>query len=580
MASYTPQFDKVLKKYFEELKLDEKGGQWRKCRFSGKDFYVRPEDIVFYRKIGVLLPTLSPHERARRRLAFLGYVDLFKIKSALTGKQIIAQYPPNTPYKIYEHQTWFGEGWDPMAFGRTYDPRLGFLEQYREFNLNVPRPNLFVSNSVNTDFGNIIRNVKNGYLVFDAFEVEDSAYCLGIAYSRNCFDCFVAINNDTCYESFVSDDTYHSFFIEYSKNCLDSYFLFDCRNCSNCFACTNLRHKKYYFFNQPLSKDEYGQKLKNINLGNRLVLEEYKKKFKELKKKAFYRENHNERSINVVGDYIKNSKNCYSCFYTAKSENVAYYIGGKNIRDSYDATGGINCEQVYEIAGGGENNFNLKFCTLCNNSIDLEYCDLCDNCRNCFGCIGLKNKSFCVFNKQYKEDDYWKIVNEIKVRMLEDKEYGEFFPPDFSPFPFNISAAVSYKGYDDIEEAKKYGYNIEPIPETVQEVSGEIIEAENLPEDILDVSDDILKKIIYDKKNGKKFFYTKNELNFYRTNNLPLPQEHYTARLAEKRHRFGTIALELYDRTCAKCGKKIESSYAPDRPETVYCQKCYQNEVV
>ncbi len=55
-----------------------------------------------------------------------------------------------------------------------------------------------------------------------------------------------------------------------------------------------------------------------------------------------------------------------------KSENLAYYAGGENIRDSYDATGGTNCEKVYEIAGGGENNFNLRFCTQCNNSIDLE----------------------------------------------------------------------------------------------------------------------------------------------------------------------------------------------------------------
>ena len=30
---------------------------------------------------------------------------------------------------------------------------------------------------------------------------------------------------------------------------------------------------------------------------------------------------------------------------------------------------------------------------------------------------------------------------------------------------------------------------------------------------------------------------------------------------------------------CAKCGKEIKTSYAPDRPETVYCKQCYNNEV-
>ena len=35
----------------------------------------------------------------------------------------------------------------------------------------------------------------------------------------------------------------------------------------------------------------------------------------------------------------------------------------------------------------------------------------------------------------------------------------------------------------------------------------------------------------------------------------------------------------LYDRNCAKCNIKIKTPYAPERPEIVYCVKCYQQEV-
>src|SRR3989344_5866418 len=97
--SKTPKFDQALEKYFSDLKLDERGGQWRICRFSGEKFYVRPEDIGFYKKIKVPLPTLSPKERIRRKLAFLNSYNLFKVNSAFSGKSLISQYPPTTPYK-------------------------------------------------------------------------------------------------------------------------------------------------------------------------------------------------------------------------------------------------------------------------------------------------------------------------------------------------------------------------------------------------------------------------------------------------------------------------------------------------
>jgi len=57
MTSKTPKFDQALDEYFSKLELDEKGGQWRVCRFSGEKFYVRLEDVEFYKKMRVPLPT-------------------------------------------------------------------------------------------------------------------------------------------------------------------------------------------------------------------------------------------------------------------------------------------------------------------------------------------------------------------------------------------------------------------------------------------------------------------------------------------------------------------------------------------
>src|SRR3989344_8670505 len=137
--SKTPKFDEGLDAYFSKLELDDNGGQWRTCCFSGERFYVRPEDIAFYKRIRVPLPTLSPHERARRKLGYVNLYNLFRITSAFSGKEIIASYPPNTPYPVYEHQVWNGGGWNPLEHGVDYDPERKFFDQYKEFQHTVPR---------------------------------------------------------------------------------------------------------------------------------------------------------------------------------------------------------------------------------------------------------------------------------------------------------------------------------------------------------------------------------------------------------------------------------------------------------
>src|SRR3989338_3803722 len=122
----TPNFDAAIEKYFAGLVLDDPpaggGGQWRTCRFSGEKFYVRPEDVAWYKNMKVPLPTLSPNERLRRRMSYYNTHKFFKIPSAYSGKRIIAIYPPDTSYKIYEHSVWLSDAWDPLEYAREYDP--------------------------------------------------------------------------------------------------------------------------------------------------------------------------------------------------------------------------------------------------------------------------------------------------------------------------------------------------------------------------------------------------------------------------------------------------------------------------
>ncbi len=589
MPSKTPKFDEALEKYFSELELDENGGQERTCRISGKKFYIRPEDIGFYKKIGVPLPTLSPQEKMRKKMAFINIENLFYGKSAKTGKKIVSSYPPNTKYQIWEHKVWNDADFTNLA--EEYNNELKFFEQYKLFQLKIPRPNLFIKNSVNSDYTNFAQNLKNCYLVFDAIESEYCAYGEYYDNSKYCYHSFGTIHTEITYDSLQSNKNYRSFFLDHSDNCLNSSFLFDCKNCSDCFMCTNLRHKQYCFYNQQLSAEEYQEKMKEVNLGSRKEVEKYKKDFQDLKKKTIHRANRNTKVINCVGDNLTNCKNCYQVSFSEDSENLNYTIGvarGKDLHDAFICWPGA--EFSYEVSYSIGAIYNTKFAVLASNLRDCEYCDLCKNCSNCFACIGLKNKKFCIFNKQYSEEEYWQKVDEIKTKMLAGGEYGEFFPRELAPVPYNISVATSYGGYDDLKIAKKYGYRIEEVEEPSPDTENEIT-IEEVPDDISyfaeaskdkkDTTDDILSKVIIDK-NGKKFRYTKEELEFHRKYNLALPTEHYASILAEKRIALGPIDFNPKYRDCTKCGQKTQVTFPkdyPNAPEKVWCEKCYNQEV-
>ena len=261
MDAKTLQFDKTIGEYFSNLVLDEKGGQWRTCRFSGEKFYVRPEDVEFYRKIKVPLPTLSPSERWRRRAAHSASYQFFKVPSALDGRLIISVYPPATPFKIYPHEKWFSDEWDPLTFGSAFNPRDSFFDTFQKLQQEVPRPNLNTdSSNVNSDYTHNSAYLKNCYMTFESMQAENLYYCEAVPWGKDCIDCWVGDYSDSSYKSWGTK-LYKCVYCHYCYDTLESYFLYDCVNCEHCFMSSNLRNKKYYFYNQQLTKEEYEKRL-------------------------------------------------------------------------------------------------------------------------------------------------------------------------------------------------------------------------------------------------------------------------------------------------------------------------------
>ena len=288
----------------------------------------------------------------------------------------------------------------------------------------------------------------------------------------------------------------------------------------------------------------------------------------------------------LYSTYIFNSKECMDTYWVTKSEF------------NYETVDCISCTRLQYSC----------YCEECYNSVFLfNY----RNCHDCFGCVNLKNGAYCIFNKQYAKEEYEEFVPRIIEHMDKmpyvDKgghvyKFGEFFPAQISPFAYNETIAQEMfplsrdealaQGFSWREQQKR---NYVPTKR-----------ASELPDLIAEVSDSICNEIIECDHKGKcsdqcttAFKITPVELQFYKQMQIPLP------RLCQNCRHFARVRqrnpIQLWERKCmcagvtsesgtyensakhfygdGHCQNEFETSYAPERPEIVYCEQCYNQEI-
>jgi hypothetical protein len=187
----------------------------------------------------------------------------------------------------------------------------------------------------------------------------------------------------------------------------------------------------------------------------------------------------------------------------------------------------------------------------------------------------MKPGKYCILNKQYTKEEYESLVSRIIEHMRQTREWGEFFPAGISPFAYNETTAQVYFPLTR-EEAQARGFGWREETDDAAQVS-RVIPAQSLPAGIDAVPDDVLQWAVHCEATGRPFRIVKKELEFYRSHRLPVPHFH-----PDERHRRRMMLRnprKLWTRPCMKCGKGMETTYAPERPEVVYCEECYLKEV-
>ena len=592
----------------------------KNCQNCKKDFTIESEDFAFYEKIKVPPPTWCPECRFVRRLVVRNERSLYKRQCALCGKDKIMIYGPDYRGAVYCYQCWWGDTWDASTFGKEYDFSKSFFEQFKNLFASVPRMGIIQQGmNVNSEYTNRASDNKDSYLIFAASDNENCYYGTSYWDAKDCVDDYNIYKSERLYECI---DCYDSSNLRYSQechSCLDSSFLFNCRNCSNCFGCVNLRNAQYCIFNKQYSKEEYKKKLEDLAI-TPFTINGYKERVANLRKNNPLPCLMQHRGVDVSGNWLEECKNIKNSFSCKNAEDGKYLFGISGAKDVMDYTyWGASSGLMYEDINIGRQCASVSFSHESWDQLtNAQYCINCHSSSNVFGCVGLRKKQYCILNKQYTKEEYEELVPRIIQHMdtmpyVDAKgrkyTYGEFFPPELSPFAYNETIAQEYFPLTK-EEAREKGYRWrDPDIKNYQITKT----PDDLPDHIKDVEDSITEEVIGCSHGGTcnhqcttAFKIIPQELQFYRQMNLPLPRLCPNCRHYERLKQRNP--LKLWHRTCQCSGEKsearstksetfqytntaththgdqpcpteFETSYAPDRPEIVYCEQCYNAEV-
>ena len=572
--------------------------EWKICTVSGQPFAIFQSDVDFYEKISPVFlwkkfmiptPTLCPEERQRRRLMFRNERKLYKRKCDATGDTIVSIYSPDKPYKVYEEEYRKSDKRDEVWIDIDYNESI-FNNIQNLYNL-TPKCSLYTwSKSENSRYNNFTGSIKDCYLVFDSMDSECCLYSSKTSSSKNCIDCLQVFSSENCYNSI---DCYQCFEAFSSQDCKDCHHVINCSDCIWCSYCINsswLRNRHYCINNEQYSADEYKNKIKAFDIN--ICSNNYIKP--------------STISYNcewmIVGNFITESKNILFSFDGVGLNNCRYCCKIQSSSDCGDIDSWWDRSSLlYEGTAIGTKSHTILFCNCCRSSCtNIYYSSHLSGCSDCFWCIWLRNKSYCIFNKQYTKNEYEKTVANIIIHMQETGERWEFFHPSLSPFGYNETVANEYFPLSKQEAIVRWykwqDKTYDPIiPEGAKVIDFRHPERSegSSKQQSLDSSlhsewqaDDILKAIFVCEISGRPYRIIKQELEFYRKHNLPLPRRHPDIRHEERMNlRPGRT---LYLRNCDKCTKEMLSVYDPKEfllgDDTkyewkVYCESCYQQEV-
>lgn len=589
----------------------------RTCKRTGEEFPIFQLQKDIEDTMGVTYQqNLSPASIFRSICMFRNERHLYKNTSQKSGKSVIAMYPSESGVNVYDTPE-FRES-DFILPGK--DVPTDIHEATKIFNdllSSIPKQGRINDRNENAEYANYVGSSKNIYMSFIIYyESQDVYYSYAAIPGKDIMDCSYVTRVDLAYEGINLFDSYGIFFCLNINNSQNCYFSIDLDNCHHCLFCHNLRGKAYHIYNKEYTKEEFEQYFSQMkkHMKTHTGLQIYIVEYEQILASALYKHVNQINSQNCAGDALigcNQSILVFDSHASNESVNIWWWPFEKCLNMIWWCADYV--VNSWRIGAGleGESSSKILGCYNVYTSHNIITCQDLIGCSNMLLCCGLKNKEYCILNRQFSKEEREKTS---KILIHQMKEAGTYWAPPvhtLSSFPYNdttandlfpiksivigdqttivnpngegsvtilqpdqfISDAILDLGGEEKIEIRRRTRDVEiNIPENAATIL-----AKDIPDNIDDVQDDILDKIIICEISGRPFRIIAQELAFYRKHGMPIPHRHHDVRWHARKDK--RTLRNLYVRTCDACSAEILSVYDSKATHKVYCEDCYNKEI-
>lgn len=428
---------------------------------------------------------------------------------------------------------------DMLVFwGQSYDGDESFFQNFQNLYKSISlSATLTGGENENTEYADDVLNAKNVYLSFAVVSDTSNVLYTFLAkdHTHNVLNSVsVAYKSENVYMSNGITGWYNIFFSRFISDSSNIWFSTNLIGCQECLFCDDLQNQSFCINNKSYSREEYLLKKDDLLKQKDMFLTWYG----NLSAKGI-----NRASQNVEGSAITKSVNIekWSIVYQVDTwRNLVMVWWDEWDKNMYDVIlwWSIHAEDIYAGTLIGMYTSNI-FCSvnIVVNSSNIYYSHSLNACSYCIGCFGLQNKSFCILNKQYTQEERFLLAEKIFAQMEKDGTLGQFLPGRINPFYFNDSMAYLIDDSFTKEEVEKDWYlrRDEWIKVDIPQ-SAEVITTQDLNQfqwfenGERKINPEILKKVIRDEK-GNYYRIVKMEYDFLIKHSLPLPELHRLERI-------------------------------------------------
>lgn len=443
--------------------------------------------------------------------------------------------------------------------GRAYNFKESFFDNFKQLHESIDFFNIFSFESENCEYWDNIYNAKNCYLSNGVIhECENILYSFYIKQgSKNIFNSVMVWDNcENIYFASGILKSYNIFYSKYIYNSSDIWFSSNLTWCSHCILSDSLENKSYYIQNKAYSKEAYFKRKNEILKDKDFFLKAYKKL------NPIWKNIDSKNCSWIFSVFCENTKNSFYSYRVKNWRNIILMWSINWNENFYDcfAWWSPKWDNYYGCNYIGTYSENAYMSMIIDWWTNIYYSYNLTNCSFCIGCIWIRNKSYCILNKQYSKEEWYKLVDIIFREMEKEGTLWNFFPGRLNPFYFNDTVScliddsftkseVEKEGFMwrdekikvDIPEWSKIVYTNPPILRDIPLTQGGSqsgVEAGGLLSDYQgfdsngnwQIDPEILKKVIVDTE-GNYYKIIKQEYDFLMKYGLPLPELHWLERI-------------------------------------------------